>query len=423
MGAFDVTPDSQCVVLFTNYFPFHRGEEYIETELPHLVERFRRVIIVPVMYEPWMEQTRSLPARVTVVAVDMPSRTLARIGDAARYLPSAIRSGWLRGVGKRHPARLAYDSYFTTRSIAFWYRARRRVLAAVGPTDSVAIYSYWLYVTAFAAILLEQELGSRATAVVSRAHRYDVVVSASPLKFLPQRAALVGGLDRVYPVSREGRAAILHDVPDAAHKVNVRRLGVLGPAELHSRSNDPFEIVSCSSLKSVKRVPLIVDALAILAANAVPFHWTHFGGDGDALEKLRGEVSEKLPSGAWSLRGHVSNAEVLAHYASHPVSVFVNVSQSEGVPVSIMEAFANAVPVLATAAGGSADIVEDGQNGVLLPVEVGADEVARALSELAQLSDSGFQELSEGARASWQSGWSADQVYAEFADELVRLRR
>jgi glycosyltransferase involved in cell wall biosynthesis len=56
----------------------------------------------------------------------------------------------------------------------------------------------------------------------------------------------------------------------------------------------------------------------------------------------------------------------------------VNLSSSEGVPLSIMEALAMGVPVVATAAGGTGEMVDDSV-GALLPVEVDAAIAAAAI--------------------------------------------
>ena len=68
--------------------------------------------------------------------------------------------------------------------------------------------------------------------------------------------------------------------------------------------------------------------------------------------------------------------ELLAHS-----DVFVLSSRSEGFPVSVLEAMAAGLPVVATDVGGVAEAVEDGETGLLVPA-TDAEALARALERL-----------------------------------------
>lgn len=410
-----------CLVLFTNYFPYYRGEEYLETELPYLAERFKRIVVVPVMYERTMARTRDLPGGVVVVPIHMPSSTPARAGHVVTNASQAARSGLMSRTGSPgHPLRSLLDWYFTTRGLEFWKRARPAILAAIGESDDIVIYSYWLFVTALEAVLLRRELGDRVVLAVSRAHRYDVMKDANALDFLPQRRLLVSMLDRVHPVSERGVRTLLEDVPDLENKISVRRLGVAEPGGVGPRAHRPrLELISCSSLKPVKRVSLLVDALAQVHERGVPFRWIHFGGAGQELRRLHAHASRLLPAGSFSLKGHVANKELLDYYARSSASLFINVSTSEGVPVSIMEAMAHSIPALATRAGDTDRLVTEGRDGWLLPVAIDAAEIADVLERVWGLSPEEYSRYSVNAHHAWATGWAAANVYRGFAAELA----
>ena len=57
---------NNCLILLTNYYPFHKGEEYLESEIAYLSEKFKDIYIISTMVSDKMEQTRQVPENVTV---------------------------------------------------------------------------------------------------------------------------------------------------------------------------------------------------------------------------------------------------------------------------------------------------------------------------------------------------------------------
>src|SRR5262249_21731072 len=58
-------------------------------------------------------------------------------------------------------------------------------------------------------------------------------------------------------------------------------------------------------------------------------------------------------------------------------------SRSEGLPVSVLEAMAAELPVVASAVGGLAELVDDGETGILVP-SGDEDALAEALARLVE---------------------------------------
>jgi glycosyltransferase involved in cell wall biosynthesis len=103
--------------------------------------------------------------------------------------------------------------------------------------------------------------------------------------------------------------------------------------------------------------------------------------------------------------------------------LFASASVAEGLPNSILEAAAAGVAIVATAAGGTVEIVADGSTGILVPVEDGA-ALEAALIRLAE--DPALRSrLGAAARDHVSAAFGVDRFVRETADlyEEMALRK
>lgn len=100
--------------------------------------------------------------------------------------------------------------------------------------------------------------------------------------------------------------------------------------------------------------------------------------------------------------------------------VFLNVSMSEGIPVSIMEAMSFGVPVIATKVGGTSEIVNQ-ENGSLLPSQPTAEMIKNELLYFCNLSKMDQEKYSKEALKTWKNKFNAAKNYPEFIQELRSL--
>ncbi|QNT76160.1 glycosyltransferase [Dehalogenimonas etheniformans] len=125
---------------------------------------------------------------------------------------------------------------------------------------------------------------------------------------------------------------------------------------------DVFTVVYVGNLIKLKRVDMVIRSCSELG----PEHdWRlMIIGSGPEESQLKLLASSIGCSKRVSFIGQVSYSKIPQYVAS--ADVLMLLSESEGLPGCIQEAFACGVPVIATAVGGVVDLVKDGDNGFLV---------------------------------------------------------
>ena len=400
------------LLLLTHSFPYGAGENFLAAELKY-ASGFDRMVVCPCSREPESPLTASLPENMECIE---PARH--KMGKAA-YLSLLFRP-CIQGEmfrllrsGRLTRGRVHEMLFFMKNAYEIAGALERGVAAGSG--DSVVIYSYWFYDAAAAGALFAARLRRKGVSVrvISRAHGFDIHSERARFGYLPMRMFLFRSLDRVYPCSADGESVLKSGAGKYASKIACSYLGTEGGGEgQHGR--EPFHIVSCSYLVPVKRVHLIAEALK---QADFPVLWTHFGS-GPLKEKIRQAASELPANVRAEFKGSCTNREILAYYSGHPVSVFVNVSSSEGIPVSVMEACSFGIPVVATNVGGTHEIVSGGENGFLISPDFTPQELLAALEKIRSMSGEDYDAFCRCSRRIWQENFSAGRNYRKFYGEI-----
>ena len=121
-------------------------------------------------------------------------------------------------------------------------------------------------------------------------------------------------------------------------------------------------VVILGSLLAVKNVDLLLRAMAALKCQRVLCKLT-VAGDGPEGPRLRALAASLGLTDAVDFRGHVENvADLLAS-----VHIAVHASRSEGLSNAVLEAMGAGLPVVATAVGGTPEVVAHEGTGLLIP--------------------------------------------------------
>lgn len=136
------------------------------------------------------------------------------------------------------------------------------------------------------------------------------------------------------------------------------------PAEPAPEPREAPLVLFLGRLREKKGVHDLLNAWpAVLAAH--PNARLMLGGDGE-LAAAAAQARALGVEGSVELPGWLAGAAKAA--ALRRATVFVLPSYFEGLPISLLEAMAAGVPVIATPVGGVPDLIEAEQNGLLVPV-------------------------------------------------------
>ncbi|WYQ42013.1 glycosyltransferase [Bacillus sp. FSL W7-1321] len=405
------------LILLTNYYPFFKGEEYLETEIDYLSSEFEKIIIFPTMASNKMKINRPLPSNVQVVNIDIDlsrGKKIQLISKTKMYINKEFKQ-ILKEEKHLSIINKLYSTYFEARSNYVYSKITKELNKINFSGKKVTIYSYWFYVTARVAVSLKNKyFKDKDIYTVSRAHRYDLYENEAPLKFLPHRNYLLKNLDQVFPCSQNGAEFLTNNYPIYKDKIEVKRLGTTKQNIKVKKPKQCFRIVTCSALRKVKRVDMLVDALEELDINKINYEWVHIGS-GTEFDKIKSKAEKQLNRKNYKFLGSLKNKEVIKWYKQNDVSVFVNLSSSEGVPVSIMEAMSLGIPVIATDVGGTKELVRDKVNGFLLNQYCNKSDVANTLIKFYQLEDNVEEKMRQSALNMWIQSCDAEKLYKEFA--------
>lgn len=414
---------NNCLVLLTKIYPFDKGEEFIENEIPFLAKAFEKVIIIATSTADKPVQTRKMPENISVYHICASEIKKGLPFAVAGLFPFTNFKGYC-GADEREAIRPSlkrrlYLAYFIAKS-ELVYEGAIKILSDCGleKYDGVTFYSYWFYDTALAAFRLKKCCGASSKRAVSRAHGYDLYPFRNSSNYLPMRSYILKNIDMVYPCSEHGSDYLKRQYPCYSDKIQTAYLGTSDHGSTPQKTDDTLHIVSCCHIVPVKRVELLAQALVRLKDSGLKLKWTHFGG-GDGLDALKSYAGEFLPFMDCRFPGEIKNADLMKYYQTNPVDFFINTSSSEGLPVSIMEACSFGIPAIATDVGGTREIIRDGETGFLLNADVTPDELAEKIRSTALLPTETKQELSKNCRSLWLKEFCAEQNFARFAQDIM----
>jgi glycosyltransferase involved in cell wall biosynthesis len=189
--------------------------------------------------------------------------------------------------------------------------------------------------------------------------------------------------------------------------IDTSRFGYLGPAP-----GGP--VVMVGRLVAAKGVDHLLRATAIVVRHRPAFR-LEIAGDGEARPGLESLARELGLGDHVQFHGHVQDVPGLLARAT----AVVLPSLSEGISLTLLEAMARGLPVVATRVGGNAEVVEDGVTGRLVePAD--PEALAAALVELGGVTDQ-TRSMGRAGRARVERLFDVRRMVMEYESLYLRL--
>lgn len=404
--------NDKCIILTTVSFPYGNAETWLETEILFLAKSFKKVIVIPYKTE---GKLRAVPSNVILVK-DFKSKFILNI---LRFFSSIKRCRFLiRQMAIDKNITFLVLQFWWALTASAWYKRIENLLKKETFKD-VIIYSQWFNGCATALALLKSKYPNVKTIV--KCHGWDVYEDRLKIDFYPFRKQTIEKVDKVFAISDDGNSHLASIYPSFKQKIETIKLGVFDHGFCNKKNDfNVLKIVSCSNLNNTKRIHLIIDALSYFNNTNYNIEWHHIGS-GELQKTLESYAKEKLNNEGvtYKFLGQLKNEEIRELYANNFFDMFLNVSSSEGIPVSIMEAQSAGIPVIATNVGGTGEIVNN-QNGLLLDKDFKPYDLYKIIASVIDAQEDWIKKRSL-SRKHWATYFNAEKNYKKFIEKINLL--
>jgi len=295
------------------------------------------------------------------------------------------------------------------------FRLKNLYINEIDSKDSkVYLYSWWFNDSTIALSLMKKE--NPSLKVYTRAHRWDLYFEQNIYNYLPFRIQTCKHLDLLYSASKQGILYCKNKWKISKYNnLKLSRLGVK-PQKFLELSSTKKIIVSCSNIIPIKRVEKIIKSISLIKTNDIK--WVHFGSGlmSKKVEKMASKLLNKKV--AFEFMGYFENNLLLKWYKENNPSLFINLSLSEGIPVSIMEAMSFGIPCIASSVGGCDELVTD---SVGFPVSVNAssEDVSLIIDKFFMLPESEKKRLRKRAYNHIIENFNSTKNYTKFCESMI----
>jgi len=232
--------------------------------------------------------------------------------------------------------------------------------------------------------------------VIYTVHGFDTILKANKI-FLLLEKLLKNRCKYLVPVSEYDYKNLIscnikncYTIKNGIKDLALNDINVQNIFTLHK--NKEKVIVSISRLQPPKKFDMFLKVAERLGKEGFAFYW--IGNQNEVKD---------LPYNTFCL-GEIKNASKYLKYAD----LLVLFSNYEGLPVSIIEAFASSVPVVASSVGGVTELL-NGENGIAIE-----NNIEHAVQAILKIMRGDIESYKKAARDTYEKEFKIDKMVNEY---------
>lgn len=420
------------LIVFTDRFPHGKGETFLENEIPYMSQNFKKIIFIPQssllgyegdLNESFLNKDRiaRLPINCEVLSNYTEYSEFFGGRDILKRIPlNELFFHFIRFTPIIFDASIKDFRLFIKEPKVFMFKLFNYYMKSISLeiflnslNGKVIYYSYWMY--SWVTVLAILKKRNRINSFVARGHGNDIYIENYGSYKIMYRQFELSQIKLLFTVSEQMKNYVSEHYPKFQNKIVTQYLGV------ESRGKNPtekkaFRIVTASNIIYLKRLERMVE---ILQTMDIELEWVHFG-NGPLFDNLKRSVhilQKNKPNIKITLFGRVDNNFILDYYLNNHVTVFLNLSLTEGVPVSIMEALSTGIPIIATNVGGTIEVIPDKK--YLLKKDFQNKDVSNLLYKVWYMDNEKYYELREKSYLLFKNKFNAKVNYTNYFKGLL----
>ena len=410
------------LLLVTSGFPFGESERsFLEIEFNQLIRHFQVIVLATTNETDAIIYPLNEEIKVYHFRVDENKNKEYIPALKRKEVREELKESQREGNRKNRIIRIRSVLGYAARAEA----CRKFMENIVRQYDIDMIYTYWCTPATLAAIQIKRN--EPELKVITRMHGYDLYVERTgKAMWQPFRRYITANIDKiVFACKYAKKYYIEHWAKACADKCMVSYIGAKAYKRVVWDESEVLSLISCSNVIELKRVHLIVDALALVPEKYL-IKWIHIGG-GELLDDIKMHAKEKLGNKSnisYEFTGAIPNGRIKEIYCQINPKLFISTSATEGgAPISIVEAFSMGIPAMGTEVGGIKDLINEEQTrqtGYLFSVEAMPENICDLICKYMDLPVDVQKRLGENAYNIWKENFNAEKNAKKLMIELEK---